>query len=287
MEKSGNNLEKKSLFETNKEEIKRLLEEKLEPRIANGFLDMAEALSVEDEAAQPCGVEVMELAHTKDIPVAMVTAHHAIGQFGVYPVNEILKKEGVVNGAFREEFEQCAGFDSGMDNCDIFWMVKPSLRMEDRINNEADEEKYRALVERVAKKEFTDPEFKIESHNGTGVWGFRLAYERICNKLQDPQSINLLFVEDVSLNQDFAQILFTEVAKGKGQELNLKIVGDLKSALKELEEGEYDGVVSDLYFPSETGSGSKEEGKAIFKRILTSLADGDESFADAILEKIS
>lgn len=276
--------EKKSLFEINKEEITSLLEEKLESQIARGFVDMLEALSVEDEAAQPCGVEVMELAHEKGIPVAMVTAHHAIGQDGVIPVNQFLSKQKIVNGAYRDEFTQFTGKgEVEMDDCDILFMVKPM----DRIYDEEDEEMFPEWLRSAITGEFSGDEFDMETYNGTGVWGFRLAYERICKKLQDPNSIRLLFVEDVPFNQGGAEELFVGVAKGKGQELTLKTVSDLKSALQELEEGEYDGVISDLYFPSETGSGSKEEGKAIFKRMLTPLADGDESFADSILEKIS
>lgn len=72
--------------------------------------------------------------------------------------------------------------------------------------------------------------------------------------------MKILFVED----NTFAQTLIAEVFGG---EFNIEIAGDFVTAMENLNQVQFDLVVTDIFFPQETGTGKKELAGELAERL--------------------
>lgn len=316
----GNNESKeKSPFEINKDEIKNLISGNLKNQSeesVRGLLSVVEALSHKEEDLQPSGIRVLQLAKEKGIPAIMATAHHAIGGDQAGPMLcKYLSAAGIEDA--NTDFWIEGSDATRIYKAGVFWINKGSGYIKNQVmTHEGEvlpdrlnpgeymtvERAHDRIPEKVAsevQKESDNENLIISgAYDLSSTQGWRFAYEALMSRL-DPKrpyiwkrddknkdSARVLVVEDNQSNAIFAKEIFTQVGKAEGKDVSVKVVADLKSAYEEIEKGEYDAIVSDLYFPSETGSGSKEEGKAIFRDMLTTMTK-DDSIADSILEMIS
>ncbi len=72
-------------------------------------------------AAQPCGIQILRMAHALGIPRLMVTSHHSLGGDAVPLIAEHCAREGLLNGEIS-----CPRLGYASANPEIFWMMKES-----------------------------------------------------------------------------------------------------------------------------------------------------------------
>jgi len=76
---------------------------------------------------------------------------------------------------------------------------------------------------------------------------------------------NILVIEDKKENLEEAKKYFEKIKPT--EKINVFYAEDYKNALKILEKEKIDGIISDIFFPEETGSGKVDLGKEIYNKI--------------------
>ncbi|HRZ95010.1 MAG TPA: response regulator [Candidatus Moranbacteria bacterium] len=91
---------------------------------------------------------------------------------------------------------------------------------------------------------------------------------------------SILFVEDNAI----AQSLISEVF---GTENQIEITGDYATAMEKLSQGQYDLVITDIFFPQETGTGKKEMAGELAERLKNFVKEkGIENFFETLEEAL-
>lgn len=252
-----------------------------------GFRGLLDAVAQNQEDLQPCGVEIFERTKGEGIASVMVTSHHAIGGMGVYGINAYLKDKGLTSGSIFSEAEHLER--GNIQNANLFFVNKDNKW----ISQEGIEEMKKMFPDEDPNKKLRDEVRveinKLESENNLrnwpGVYGWRSALKRLMQEMKEKfpekKSFKVLLVEDNNTNRFVATLSFSpEVDAG---ELTIDTAEDLFTANKSLDTYKYDGVVTDLYFPSKVGTNDKTEGEKIFLKVSSHFT-GDEGIGEAALK---
>lgn len=196
------------------------------------------------EARQPCGVEIVKKATERNLPVVIVTGHHAEGEeLTLSFISSYLRQKGIINDG-------------------VYFEMKGRVRRQGR---DAD------LF--IMWKEL-NYDWKRDIVNSNWAEVFKRLKEKILERDRDKTKFRLLIVDDNPEVVKTIEQFLDEKLKG---EVDPQFVNDCISAETELKKEKYDGVISDMFFPFQTGSGDKSLGEKIYLDVLSPLIGEDDA----------
>ncbi|MEK7142881.1 MAG: hypothetical protein AAB785_01595 [Patescibacteria group bacterium] len=228
----------------------------------NYIADLAVAVVDSREELQPSGAKLIELSHKKGTPAVIVSGHHAKGQWGAVAVNELLENRGFItrtSGYYKEQ-----GYMGRPPNTDLFVIPKtPHPDLYPELYDLLGSDDIEATVRKIDEDE--DLKWQLNSLKVASD-GLQLVLDRIKSKSKKERNVRILLVDDnPRVINTFRAVFHHEISR---REVNFVFARDLQSAMRLLEQRKFDGVISDLYYPSKTSSGDKTTGEEVLMEVM-------------------